>query len=80
MKRRDQVVPLHEEMRSVLPTAEAAVHLNRAEQTLREWACLQTGPIRPVRINRRLGWPVSEIRRLVQGGRAEPFALNGGAR
>ena len=73
-------VPLAEETRSVLPTAEAAFHLNRRPQTLREWACLETGPIRPVRINGRLGWSVSEIRRLVQGGRAEPFAWNGGAR
>jgi len=63
------VVPLGKETRSVLPTAEAAAHLNRAAQTLREWSCLETGPIRPVRINGRLGWPVNEIRRLVRRAR-----------
>ena len=63
------VVPLGKETRSVLPTAEAAAHLNRTAQTLREWSCLETGPIRPVRINGRLGWPVNEIRRLVRRAR-----------
>ena len=49
-----QPVPLDQETRSALPTAEAAFHLNRAEQTLRLWACLENGPLRPIRINGRL--------------------------
>ena len=59
------VAPLATETRSALPTHEAAIHLNRAQQTLRIWACKENGPIRPIRINGRLAWPVAEIRRLV---------------
>jgi hypothetical protein len=55
---------LCEETRSALPTDDAAFHLNREPQTLRVWACCGTGPLRPIRINGRLAWPTSEIRRL----------------
>lgn len=48
-----------------LDTANAAFYLNRAEQTLRIWACHENGPIRPIRIHGRLAWPTAEIRRLV---------------
>ncbi len=61
-------VPLECESRSLIPTKDAAWHLGRKEQTLRVWACYETGPIRPVRINGRLGWPVADIRKLVSGG------------
>lgn len=60
-----QLVPLEREARSALPTEEAARHLNRRAQTLRLWACLENGPIRPLRVNGRLAWPVAEIRRLL---------------
>ncbi len=60
-----QLVPLDREIRSILPTAEAARHLNRAPQTLRIWACYENGPIRPIRINGRLGWRVDDLRRLI---------------
>jgi len=53
--------------RDTLPTHEAASTLNRAPQTLRKWACLETGPIRPIRINGRLAWKVSELRFLLGG-------------
>jgi len=49
----------------VLPTQEAAGHLNRAQQTLRMWAMNEDGPVRPLRINGRLAWPVAEIRRVL---------------
>lgn len=52
--------------RSTLTTEEAAYHLNRAQQTLRLWACRENGPIRPLRINGRLAWRVADIRRLVE--------------
>lgn len=58
-------VPLVEETRVALPTPEAAWHLSRAQQTLRIWACRDNGPIRPIRLNGRLLWPVSEIRRVL---------------
>jgi hypothetical protein len=61
-----QPVPLALEPRAALPTPEAAYHLNRAQQTLRLWAMRDgTGPIRPLRINGRLAWPVSELRRVL---------------
>ncbi|MBU9443822.1 helix-turn-helix domain-containing protein [Burkholderia multivorans] len=52
---------------AVLPTDEAAAALNRKPQTLRKWACLENGPLRPVRINGRLAWRVSEIQALLNG-------------
>lgn len=57
---------LNFESRANLPTPEAAFHLNRAEQTLRMWAMRENGPLRPIRINGRLAWPVAELRRVLQ--------------
>ena len=51
--------------RDTLPTKETAQAINRAPQTLRKWACLQNGPIRPIRINGRLAWRVSDLRALL---------------
>lgn len=66
MERRTfQLVPLDLEARAAIPTREAARHLNRADQTLRLWAAYECGPIRPIRVNGRLAWPVSEIRRIL---------------
>lgn len=52
---------------AVLPTAPAAACINRAPQTLRKWACLECGPIRPIRINGRLAWRVSDLKALIAG-------------
>jgi hypothetical protein len=60
-----QLTPLEHELRAALPTNEAAYHLNRAQQTLRLWAMREDGPLRPMRINGRLAWPVSELRRVL---------------
>lgn len=54
---------------AVVTTEEAAAALNRKPQTLRKWACLETGPIRPVRINGRLAWKVSDLQSLLNGDR-----------
>lgn len=48
-----------------LNTNQAAHYLNRRPQTLRLWACLENGPIRPTRIHGRLAWRVEDIRRLL---------------
>lgn len=56
---------LIEEVRAALPTDEAAAHLGRKPQTLRIWACHESGPLRPLRVNGRLMWPVSEIKRVL---------------
>ena len=57
--------PLALETRSHVPTACAAWHLNRQPQTMRIHACMETGPIRPLRINGRLAWPVADIKVLL---------------
>ncbi|MDR5733312.1 helix-turn-helix domain-containing protein [Caballeronia sp. LZ025] len=54
-------------IQAVIPTDVAAAALNRKPQTLRKWACLENGPIRPVRINGRLAWRVSDIQALLSG-------------
>lgn len=57
------LIPLDRETRVTIPTHEAAQHLNRRPQTLRHWAMRDgTGPVRPIRINGRLAWPVASIR------------------
>lgn len=58
-------VALDAETRHAVDTACAAYHLSRKPQTLRGWACLENGPLRPVRINGRLAWPVAELRRVL---------------
>ena len=61
-----QLTPLAQEKRAALPTAEAAAHLSRAQQTLRIWAMRDgSGPIRPIRVNGRLMWPVAQLRELL---------------
>lgn len=59
--------PIEQETRSHVETACAAFHLTRKGQTLRAWACLENGPLRPIRINGRLGWAVADIKRLLNG-------------
>jgi hypothetical protein len=60
-----QFTPLATETRTALPTTETAYHLNRVQQTMRKWAMRDDGPLRPIRINGRLAWPVSELRRVL---------------
>ena len=60
--------PLEQETRLALPTVEAAFQLSKRPQTLRAWACLENGPLRPIRINGRLAWKVADIRALLNGG------------
>jgi len=54
------------ERRTHVDTACAAYHLGRKPQTLRVWASSENGPLRPVRVNGRLAWPVADIRRVLQ--------------
>ena len=57
--------PLEKITRPNLTTDEAAFFLNRKPQTLRAWSCMEHGPIRPIKINGRLAWPVAAIRALM---------------
>ena len=56
---------LASETRAAVDTATAAFHLNRQPQTLRAWACRESGPLRPIRVCGRLAWPVAELRRVL---------------
>ena len=47
-----------------LTTAETAFYLNRRPQTLRAWACLENGPLRPRRIGGLLAWSTAEVKAL----------------
>ena len=70
--------PLHCINRPCIDTASAAHYLNRRPQTLRLWACLETGPMRPLRVSGRLAWPVAKIRELL--GDVSPNASAGTVR
>lgn len=59
--------PLEQVTRPTVPTDAAAYYLNRQPQTLRAWACLENGALRPVRISGRLAWSVASIRALLSG-------------
>ena len=60
--------PLELVTNPTVPTAAAAYYTDRKPQTLRNWACFENGPIRPIRINGRLAWPTAQIRALLNGG------------
>lgn len=61
-----QFPPLELVNRPTVPTEQAAHYLNRRPQTLRTWAMNSgTGPVPCIRINGRLAWPVSELRRVL---------------
>lgn len=68
IKRAINFPPLALETRSHVETSCAAFHLSRKDQTLRAWACLDNGALRPIRINGRLAWSVADIRNLLAGG------------
>lgn len=56
-----------DQLRQTVTTAQAAKILNRAPQTMRTWASRGDGPVKPIRINGRLAWPLDEISRLLNG-------------
>lgn len=60
-----QPTSLEHEPRAAVDTETAAFHLNRAQQTLRIWACRENGPLRPIRISGRLAWKTDDLRRLL---------------
>ena len=40
-------------------------YFDRRPQTLRAWACMENGPLRPRRLMGRLLWDMADIRRLL---------------
>ena len=67
-KRLQNFPPLDQENRSHVHTSCAAFHLTRKAQTLRAWACLENGTLRPIRIMGRLAWATADIKRLLSVG------------
>lgn len=59
-----QYLPLEQVTKPNLTTSETAYYLDRRPQTLRVWACLENGPMRPRRIGGLLAWPTSEVKAL----------------
>ena len=58
-------LPLGQVTTPTVKTDAAAHYLNRQPRTLRIWACKENGAIRPIRINGRLAWRVSDIKRVL---------------
>lgn len=56
--------PLEQVTKPTITTKQAAFYLNLAEQTLHIYSCRETGPIRPLRIGRRLAWPTKRVKEL----------------
>lgn len=57
-------LPLEHVTKPNLTTGEAAYYLNRRPQTLRGWACLENGPLRPIRIGGLLAWSTATVKAL----------------
>ena len=57
--------PLAEVSKPTISTAAAAFYLNREARTLWSWSSLDNGPVKPIRINGRLAWPVADIKQLL---------------
>lgn len=60
-----QFAPLESVTSPTVGTAACAHYMNRRPQTMRGWACYEDGPIRPIRVNGRLAWPVADIKRVM---------------
>lgn len=73
-----RLIPLERETHSALLTPEAALHLNRAQQTLRLWAMRENGPIRPASVARGRAAPHPQCpRSLVTRPVSDAFARKG---
>ena len=59
--------PLEQQSKPLLTTKEYCYYLNFAEQTAWIHACKQTGPVRPVKVGRKLGWPTAAVKALCLG-------------
>jgi hypothetical protein len=57
--------PLEDVTKPTVATDHAAYLLNRVPRTLRGWASLENGPIRPIRVFGKLAWSVADIKALL---------------
>jgi hypothetical protein len=60
-------IPLDQEKRTHVNTALLCWHIKRQPQTARAWASAETFPdgLQPLRVNNRLAWPVSGIKKIL---------------
>ena len=59
-----QFPPLEQVTKPNLTTKEFCFYANLAEQTAWVYACKEIGPVRPIRIGRRLNWPTKAVKQL----------------
>lgn len=65
-KTKQDFPPLAMENRPAVSTRQAAHYMDRAPRTLRGWATEgAASPIQPLRVNKRLAWPIAEIKRVL---------------
>ena len=57
-------LPLEAQTKPLLTTKEYAHYLNLQEQTAWVQACKQSGPVRPVKVGRMLGWPTKAVKQI----------------
>jgi hypothetical protein len=62
---RQDYEPLERVTKPNVSTTKAAYYLDRKPDTLQRWAKNGNGPIKPLRINNRLAWPVDQLKRLL---------------
>lgn len=61
-------IPIHEQIRTHIPTDEAAFYLCLKEQTMRSWDCPSNkniAPLTPIKITGKLLWSVKDIKKLL---------------
>lgn len=61
---KDQFPPLESVNTPTMNTRMAAHYLGRTPKTLLEWSASGRGPVQPLRIGARLGWPVTRVKAL----------------
>lgn len=59
-----QFLPIELVTKPNLTTREFCYYLNLKEQTAWAYACKESGPVRPIRIGRRLNWPTKAVKQL----------------
>jgi len=65
VRQAQQFQKLEDVAKPFVDTRECAYYMNRGAETLRKWALSGDGLLHPVRIGRRLAWPVADIRRVL---------------
>lgn len=65
VKNRTTPPPIEEVTTPAVCTAVAAFYLGREPKTLRAWSSSGSGPLRPIKVNGRLSWPVRDLRRVL---------------